>query len=381
MADPALPDARRLLERDRELGQLAERIGAAMMMVRRQAALSVPGDGVMARRHFRATAGVLRARNRAVARRMLAAVLVMSVVGGCGGDDSVQPGGSRTTTHDPLHALDAGPGRLVAIGAGRSLFLKCAGSGGPAVILEAGGPGYARQWQDVQPQLARSTQVCSYDRAGAGQSLPTHGVRDARDESSDLWRLLARARIEPPYVLVGHSYGGVLARVFARRHPVETAGLVLVDTMGRDGRRRQLAVWPHSQAPVLRDNLATTVINDVDLSVGEALASRLRTVRATPLAVIDAARQKNFAQNPPRLRRRLLRLWVRMHDELAALSDNSVHVSALRSDHDVASSVVGQPSVVIRAVRAVVRAVQDGTRLAPCPRIFSGPDVRCHRAL
>jgi hypothetical protein len=68
-----------------------------------------------------------------------------------------------------------------------------------------------------------------------------------------------------------------------------------------------------------------------------------------------------------------------MHGELARLSDDSVHVTALRSDHDVPSSRVGRPAVVIDAVQAVVRAARDHTRLPPCEQIFSGPDVRCRQ--
>jgi hypothetical protein len=73
----------------------------------------------------------------------------------------------------------------------------------------------------------------------------------------------------------------------------------------------------------------------------------------------------------------LKRLVSRMHGELARLSRNSLHVVALRSHHEVPTRSRGQPEVVVSAVRAVLRAVRDGARLAPCPRIFSGPDVRC----
>ena len=309
-------------------------------------------------------------------RCLLALVLAIGLATGCGGDEPRRQGSAPAP--NPAVAAGGPPGSLVDIGGGRSLFAHCAGSGSPAVVLEAGGLGYASQWRDVQPQLARDTRVCAYDRAGAGQSLPTHGVRDARGELSDLGRLLAHARIDPPYVLVGQSYGGVLARVFAHQHPAQTAGVVLIDTMGRNGRRRQLAIWPASQAPEVRAGLASTVIGDtVDLAPGEALASRVRTLGDKPLVVVDAARQSGF---PEPLRRALTRLWSRMHDELARLSGDSVRVTALRSEHDVASASDGQPAVVIRAVQAVVRAVRERARLAPCSRIFRGPGISCRGA-
>jgi pimeloyl-ACP methyl ester carboxylesterase len=268
-------------------------------------------------------------------------------------------------------------GELVGIGGGRRLFVHCVGSGSPTVVLEAGFGASTFAWRDVQPGLTGTTRVCAYDRAGTGNSVAPAGVRDARDEIADLRRLLDHARIDPPYVLVGHSYGGVLARAFAYLRPTETAGLVLIDTMGRDGRRRQLAIWPKSQAPKIRRELATTEMGGVDLAVGETLASRIKTLGHMPLAVVTAGRQDNFPRRPPQLARALRRLWATMQDELARLSDNSVHVVALSSNHDVPSSDSGQPSVIVSAVKAVVRAAREHSRLPPCSKIFNDSNVRC----
>jgi pimeloyl-ACP methyl ester carboxylesterase len=299
-------------------------------------------------------------------------ILAATVVVGCGGQKTAQRG-STVKTPRAVPITEA-PGRLVEIGGGRSLYLSCVGSGSPTVVLEAGFGTDTFAWRDVQPEIGRSTRTCAYDRAGDGNSVAPPGVRDARDEVADLRRLLGRARIDPPYVLAGHSYGGVLARVYAQLYPTETAGLVLIDTMGRDGRRRQLAIWPKSQAPEIRDQVASTVMGGVDLAAGEALASRVTTLGDMPLDVITAGRQDNFPRTPARLGRALKRLWDRMQDELARLSDNSVHVIALASNHDIPS---GQPSVVVRAVQAVVDAARDHTQLPPCRRLFSGADVRC----
>ena len=310
-----------------------------------------------------------------VACRVLAvpALLACVLAVGCGGQEPKAHRGPAVKTPRPA-PLAEGSGRFVAIGDGRSLYMECVGSGSPTVLLEAGFGANTHSWQDVQPEVGRGTRACAYDRAGTGSSVAPPGVRDARDEITDLRRLLARARIAPPYVLVGHSYGGVLARVFAHLYPSETAGLVLIDTIGRDGRRRQLAIWPRSQAPEIRRGLATAVMDGVDLAVGEAIASRVRSLGGLPLVVITAGRQDNFPSAPAPLHRALARLWDVMQDELAALSENSVHVVALASDHDVPS---GQPSVIVRAVRAVVVAARSHARLPPCRRLFSGPDVRC----
>jgi hypothetical protein len=96
-----------------------------------------------------------------------------------------------------------------------------------------------------------------------------------------------------------------------------------------------------------------------------------------PLAVITAGRQDNFPRTPARLYHALNRLWDEMQDELAALSENSVHVVALASNHDVPSSRSGQPSIIVRATQAVIAAARNHARLPPCRRLFSGPDIRC----
>jgi hypothetical protein len=115
-------------------------------------------------------------------------------------------------------------------------------------------------------------------------------------------------------------------------------------------------------------------MDGIDLAAGEAIASRVTSLGRMPLAVITAGRQDNFPRTPAGLYRALKRLWDRMQDELAALSENSVHVVALASNHAVPS---GQPSVIVRAVQAVVDAARSHVRLPPCRRLFSGPDVRC----
>jgi pimeloyl-ACP methyl ester carboxylesterase len=105
-----------------------------------------------------------------------------------------------------------------------------------------------------------------------------HGVHDARDEIADLQRLLGAAGIRPPCP-GRHSYGGMLARLFASEHPEETAGVGLVDARGSDATRRQLAIWPRSQAPPARRAVFERVQHGVDLASGEALASHVRSLR------------------------------------------------------------------------------------------------------
>jgi pimeloyl-ACP methyl ester carboxylesterase len=312
---------------------------------------------------------------------MRVVVLASVLAAGCGGGSGAkQTGGATASTSLPNPVVASGPGTLVAIGAGRSLFLDCLGSGSPTVVMEAGFGGDSNNWRDVQPSLARTTRTCSYDRAGLGNSVARPGRDDARGEVDDLGRLVVRARLAPPYVLVGHSYGGLLARLFAQAHPTQTAGIVLVDSMGRNQSRRELALWPVSEARALRGQVAEPVRDGVDLAAGEALAARVTSLDDTPLAVVTAGHHRPLARDEPvRLVRSLNRLWTTMQDELAALSRNHVHVVALRSDHFVQGRSDGQPSVVIRAVQAVVRAARDHARLPACAQLFGGSDVRCRR--
>lgn len=118
---------------------------------------------------------------------------------------------------------------MVDIG-GRKLHLKCAGQGSPTVLLEAGLGDSSLVWSLVQPGLATAKRVCSYDRSGTAWSHdagPQHGLSNAAD---DLDRLLRASGEAPPYLLVGHSWGGWLVTVYARRHPEKVNGVVLVDS-------------------------------------------------------------------------------------------------------------------------------------------------------
>jgi pimeloyl-ACP methyl ester carboxylesterase len=270
-----------------------------------------------------------------------------------------------------------GDGAMVDIGGGRSLYLKCIGSGRPTVVLEAGFGGSSADWDDVQRRPGLATRTCAYDRAGLGNSVAIPRVHDAAEENRDLQRLLAAAHIPPPYVLVGHSYGGLLVRLFAHAHPDQVAGVVLVDAMGRDQTRRQLAIWPRTTFPAVRRELARRIRDGVDLAAGEALDSHVKGLGATPLAVVTAGRHDaEWGPAPRRLRRGLDRLWTTMQDELAGLASDHLHVVARHSDHFV-QRLDGQPVVVTRAITAVVRATRHHTQLPRCPHLFSGAGIRC----
>ncbi|MBI1790320.1 MAG: alpha/beta fold hydrolase, partial [Acidobacteria bacterium] len=116
------------------------------------------------------------------------------------------------------------PGRIV-----EGMHLRVEGAGDPTVVLEAGIAATSLSWSRVQPEVAKFARVLSYDRAGLGWSGPASGPRTVDRLVAELRQLLAGAGLPGPYVLVGHSFGGLVARAFAARYPDEVAGLVLVD--------------------------------------------------------------------------------------------------------------------------------------------------------
>lgn len=135
---------------------------------------------------------------------------------------------------------------------GRTLHLVCAGQGSPTVLLAAGGGGNPSfVWSLVQPGVAATTRVCSWDRAGLGLSSPSPAKQTVEETTRDLEAALQAAGIAGPYVIVGHSTGGFDSLVFADRHPSEVVGMVLVDPTPLPGQKRA------GETPVIDEILAT----------------------------------------------------------------------------------------------------------------------------
>ena len=120
------------------------------------------------------------------------------------------------------------PGKLVDIG-GYRLHIQSAGTGQPTVILDAGMGASSIDWFLVQSEIAKFTRVCAYDRAGYGWSDAGPNPRTSQQIVNELHTLLETAKIPPPYILVGHSFGGINLRLYANQYPDEVAGIVLVD--------------------------------------------------------------------------------------------------------------------------------------------------------
>jgi pimeloyl-ACP methyl ester carboxylesterase len=132
----------------------------------------------------------------------------------------------------------APPGQLFDVD-GHRMHIVCMGEGSPTVILEAGAGAFSAIWGWVQPFVARQSRVCAYDRAGFGWSEPALEPRDAQQIALELHTLLEKAEIEPPYVLAGHSLGGIYVRVYNAQYPGEVVGMALIDATHPDNWARQ----------------------------------------------------------------------------------------------------------------------------------------------
>jgi pimeloyl-ACP methyl ester carboxylesterase len=165
---------------------------------------------VQARRH-------LRSRSRRGLLYPVLAVLAVTSVGG--GYETV-----AAATADEV----AMPGQLIDVG-GYRLHLSCTGSGSPTVVLQPGAGEMAANMGWIAPRVAGTTRVCVYDRAGRGWSDPADTHQDATQIATDLHTLLQRAHVPGPYVLAGHSFGGLYVLTYAAAYPDEVAGMVVID--------------------------------------------------------------------------------------------------------------------------------------------------------
>jgi pimeloyl-ACP methyl ester carboxylesterase len=141
---------------------------------------------------------------------------------------------SSASQHSTNQGAQAPPGKLVDIG-GRRLHINCTGKGAPTVVMEAGAGDFSFDWGLVQPQVARFTRVCSYDRAGYAWSDPGPTPRTLRQIAFELHTGLLKAGIEGPYILVGHSLGGAIVRTYVSQYPKEVVGMALVDSVHEEG--------------------------------------------------------------------------------------------------------------------------------------------------
>ena len=286
--------------------------------------------------------------------RLRVALFVLIAVGLCACAAS-EPGPGGATAEQPTTGrVDVG---------GYELARMCRGSRSPTIIAEAGYDSAGTDtWFDLLGSLSRASRVCTYDRAGTGTSDPRpNGVRvTGMLEAEELHRLLQGAGIESPYVVVGHSYGGFISRLFAARYPDETAGLVLVDSSHEDEVRPYRRFY--GDAPE-GDWVDGGDLVDID-ATARALRETARDFGDLPLAVVKAGRYEDVLTT---------RLWGRTQADLATLSSNSVFVQAT-GGHFVMND---DPAVLVAAVKAVVESARSGEPIASCKQVIEGTDGIC----
>jgi pimeloyl-ACP methyl ester carboxylesterase len=278
---------------------------------------------------------------------------------------------------------------LVDIGGGRRLYLECRGTGSPTVVLEAGSRSSARVWSDDFRQLeaprmmvlagvAAFTRVCAYDRPGTvaplkddvrpSRSDPVPQPRTASDAVADLHTLLRAAAIPSPYVLAGHSLGGLFVRLYASTYPGEVVGLILVDAYSE---WLETLLTPKQWAALVRLNvrLGTDTVEPIPgygdletLGYGKdnivmRQAAATTPLAPMPLAVLAHARPFDLPEEAEGLSSDALETVLReANEDLATLVPNARFFIAKDSGHDIHQD---QPTLVTEAIRQVVAGARD----------------------
>jgi pimeloyl-ACP methyl ester carboxylesterase len=275
------------------------------------------------------------------------------------------------------------PGQLVDVG-GYKLHINCTGQGSPVVILDSGlGDGFV-SWMKVQPQIAKFTRVCSYDRAGLGYSDSSPRPRTSKVMAEELHTLLRNAGISPTYVLVGHSMGGFNVRLFTSLDRGEVAGMVLVDSSHPEQDKRfpqalndMDKTWVREQEfltfsmpfgiPRLlgfcgdaaevraadcnfhsyREGL--TVLKTFSASAAEA--ATMGSLGDLPLAILSHDTSVPVPDLPADLVKPFNDAFEQMQEELTHLSSRGTRTIAKNSSHYIQ---LDRPDAVVEAIRSVV---------------------------
>lgn len=266
------------------------------------------------------------------------------------------------------------PGQMVDVG-GYRLHIHCTGSGSPTVVIDAGWMDWSLGWSWVQPEVAKATRVCTYDRAGMGYSEAGPLPRTAEQFARELRLLLARAGVPGPYVLVGHSMGGLTVRVYAHDYPAEVAGVVLIESMSPAQATvapAEVQPPPTSRAfsiPVLLARIGLLRLfagptEDLPPEASKAFRALQVTPRSAqamldegaglPMSMVQAGVVKSLGNVP------LLVLtrgrdqqadWLAMQSQLLELSSRSQQMIADSSGHTVE---LDQPAAAVQAILAMV---------------------------
>jgi pimeloyl-ACP methyl ester carboxylesterase len=266
----------------------------------------------------------------------------------------------------------------VAIDGGRKLYLECRGAESPTVILESGLRNRGDIWsvqpdqgEAVLPAVAAFTRVCAYDRPGTtlgtdqlSRSDPVPMARTAKDTVADLHALLEAAAVPGPYVLVGHSTGGLIIRLYASTYPKDVAGLVLVDAIP-EGVQTSMTPeeWTLYDRLLLTDPPAAIAyykdLETIDFDISfEQMRHAAAATPLSPLPLIVISKGRPFelpSDLPAGLPAAVEKAWLAGQEELAGLLPDTPHIIATKSSHYVE---IEQPQLVIDAIKQVVEKIR-----------------------
>lgn len=289
-----------------------------------------------------------------VAMRILLMLLGVSMLAQCALAQNIKDDGRGSASFD----------RSVDVGGGRRLHINCSGlnfEGNPAVVLESGAGNASSIWNRVLPEVAKFTRVCTYDRAGLGSSDPVPAPRTIVAVAEDLHTLLVNAKVTGPYILVGHSLGGILIRLYASDYPAEVVGMVLVDSAHEDEPDRGLALIPHETLlgmlkQAQPDDLVPQSAERIDSCSIRALMNALNWHSDIPLIVLTQGRP--YGPNMvavPSIAPQAYQLHLALQRDLVRRSSRSRQVIAKKSGHDIHQD---QPELVIAAIGQVVNEIK-----------------------
>ena len=263
---------------------------------------------------------------------------------------------------------------------GYKLQIRCIGEGSPTVVFDAGLGGSSLTW--VQPvgispfqTTGTFTRACIYDRAGVGESERGAPPRHSKQIVRDLHALLTNAAISPPFVLVGHSFGGHNVRLYTSQYPSEVAGMVLVDVSHEDLDARWQEVAPADERERIRTKIFNMGANDEGVDL-EASSSQVRQARAAspfppiPLVVLSAGRPVLPRDLSSDQQAKLRQILHELHADLARLSPKGKQVIAERSDHFIKED---QPELVVETIREVVEVARAEISSKPSLVVTAAP--------
>ena len=231
---------------------------------------------------------------------------------------------------------------------GFKLFSKLIGekNSKPTVVMDAGYGDYSKAWDSVIGDLSEITEVLVYDRAGLGKSEKSPNRRTSREMVKELKELLSSLDIKPPYLFVGHSFGGVNVSVYAHEYPEEVAGLVLVDSTPVDYRERFLPAMPKDFQEAYRKQFVREGNYEEFMESLGQLKEYKKTL-SMPVTVLAAGNKDHYSEESQQL-------WNDMQKELALISSKGEFVLAKNSAHYIQRD---EPLVVVRAVEKVLELV------------------------